>query len=122
MQEERFINAESYLGIVSPGKTQKVIVADSCCLFRDLVQLRIFSVPSLCHRTFCASLTPATAVALAALSLCSSLFHHVAPKRRADVGFHESEFRFLCAAFLTLLYGTKGKLICLCLENKGKVF
>ena len=72
-------------------------------MFRDLVQLRIFSVPSLCHRTFCASLTLAAAVALAALSLCSSLLHHVAPKRRAEVGFHESEFRFRCAAFLTLL-------------------
>ena len=29
MQEDHFINAESYLGIVSPGKTQKFIVADA---------------------------------------------------------------------------------------------
>ena len=76
---------------------------DSRCLLRELVQFCLFSVPSLCHRTFCASLTPAAAVALAALSLCSSLLHHVAPKRRAEVDFDESEFRFRCAAILTLL-------------------
>ena len=29
MQEDRFINAESYLGIVSPGKTQQFVVADA---------------------------------------------------------------------------------------------
>ena len=71
---------------------------DSCGLFRDLVLLCVFSVPSPGHRAFCASVTPTAAVALAALGLCSSPLHRAAPRQRTEACLHEFEFCWRCAA------------------------
>lgn len=76
---------------------------DTCGLFRDLVLLCIFSVPSPGHRAFCASVTPTAAVTLAALGLCSSPLHHAVPRQRAEACLHESEFCLRCAAIPPLL-------------------